>query len=344
MLTPDQVNDFVQLTLSHFKKNKWTDLSLEHQEYVSAQIISSKKVVEQGGKDISFRVKTRNTGNARITGLYAQDQAKVEDVMIDASVGWSKQTTNWSYDVDEDLFQSDPETIISILKIREHDALSDMAELMEECMWSAPASTADKRPMGIPFWLQKNNSTEGDFLGGNPSGFGAGAAGVDSNLYPRWRNWTFGYSEVSTLDMVRKFKKALAFTNFIPPVPHPQLGFGGAGYAAYTTYRVVEPLERLAESRNDNLGSDVARYINAVTIGGVPIKWVPFLENNDTSDPIYGVNWKVLRPYVKSGGDMRRSKPMPAPGHTQHTVRTVHIDNWMNWICFNRRACFVGSK
>ncbi len=346
MLTPDQVDDFVKLTLSHFKRSKWTDLSMEHQEYVSAQIISSKKVVEQGGKDISFRVKTRNTGNARITGLYAQDIARVEDVMIEASVGWSKQTTNWSYDVDEDLFQSDPETIIGILKIREHDALSDMAELMEECMWSAPANPSDKRPMGIPFWIQKDATTtpEGAFNGGNPTGFPAGAAGIDSNLYPRWRNWTFGYNDVTTMDMVRKFKRSLAFTNFIPPVPHPELGYGAAAYGAYTTYRVREPLERLAESRNDNLGSDVARYIDAVTIGGVPIKWVPYLENNDTSDPIYGINWKVLRPYVKRGCDMRRSPPMPAPGHTQHTVRTIHIDNWMNYINVNRRLCFVGSK
>src|SRR5690348_3498161 len=98
MLTPDQVDDFVKLTLSNFKRSKWTDLSLEFQEYISSQIISSKKVTEQGGKDISFRVKTKNTGNARVTGLYAQDIAKVEDVMIEASVGWSKQTTNWSYD------------------------------------------------------------------------------------------------------------------------------------------------------------------------------------------------------------------------------------------------------
>lgn len=343
-LTPDQIDDFVNLTLSNFKTYKWTDISLEHQEYVSSTLIDEKKVVEQGGKDISFRIKTKNTGNARNTGMYAQDITNVEDVTVSASVPWAMQTTNFSYDIYEDLFQSDRETIIKEMVIRDHDAMSDMAELNEENLWSAPVDASDNRPMGIPFWLQKDATTtpEGGFNGGNPSGFAAGAAGLSSAAYPRWRNWTFGYTNVSTDDLVRKTKKALAFTQFNAPVPHPELGYGKADYAIYTTYRVQEPLERLAESRNDNLGKDLARYQNATTIGGVPIKWVPYLEANDTSDPFYGINWKVMRPFVKSGANMRRNPPKPAA--RQHTVREVHIDNWMNYICVNRRATFVGSK
>jgi hypothetical protein len=343
-LTPDLLDDFVNLTLSKFKKGKWTDLSLEHQEYVSAKLITEKNVVEQGGKDISFRLKTRNTGNARNTGMFAQDVTRVEDVTIAASIPWAMQTTNFSYDIDEDLFQSDNETIIRELVIRDHDAMSDMAELNEENLWSAPTDSDDKRPMGIPFWIQKDASTtaEGAFNGGNPTGFSSGAAGVSSTTYPRWRNWTFGYTNPTTDDLVRKVKKSLAFTNFMAPVPHPELAFGDSKYDIFTTYRVQEPLERLAETRNDNLGKDLAKYLNSVTIGGVPMRWVPYLEANDTSDPLYGVNWKVFRPFVKKGCNMRRN-PVKQSAR-QHTVREVHIDNWMNYACYNRRALWVGSK
>lgn len=344
MLTPDQIDDFVNLTLSTFKRNQWTDISLEHQEYVSARMVREKGVQEQGGKDISFRIKTKNTGNARTFGLFGQDITNVEDVTISASVPYSLQTTNFSYDIHEDLFQSDRETIIRELQIREHDALSDMAELMEELLWTAPSSAAETKPLGIPFWIQKDATTTpgGAFNGGNPAGFASGAAGVDSTVYPRWRNWTFGYTSVTTDDLVAKVKKALAFTNFMAPVPHPELGFGNSQYHIYTTYRVQEPLERLAETRNDNLGSDVARYINQVTIGGTPVQWVPYLEANDTSDPVYGVNWKVFRPFVKTGCNMRRNPPKQAA--RQHNVREVHYDNAMNYICYNRRALWVGSK
>jgi hypothetical protein len=343
MLTPDQVDDFVQLTLPVFKTYKWTDISLQHQEYVSSSLIDAKKVVEAGGKDISFRVKTRNTGNARNSGMFAQDITRVEDVMTSGSVPWAMQTTNFSYDIYEDLFQSDRETIIKELVIRDHDAMSDMAELNEENFWSQPTDSSDTRPMGVPYWIVKDATTTpgGDFNGGNPNGFSAGAAGISSTTYPRWRNWTFGYTSVSADDLVVKVKKAITFTNFMAPVPHPQLGFGKADWTIYTTYRVQEPLERLAESRNDNLRNDVARYMNDVMIGGVPVKWVPYLEANDDDDPLYGINWSKFRPYVKSGANMRRNKPKEAA--RQHTVREVHIDNWMNYICYDRRATFVGS-
>lgn len=343
-LTPDQLDDFVTLTLSAFKRDKWTDLSLEFQEYIAVKLLDEKAVQEAGGKDISFRIKTKNSGNARNTGMYAQDITNVEDVMISASVPWAMQTTNFSYDVNEDIFQSDRETIVRELVIRDHDSRSDMAELTEENFWSAPTGTSDTRPMGVPFWIQKDATTtpDGAFNGGNPSGFTGGCANVNSTTYPRYRNWTYGYDQVSLDDCVRKTKKAIVFTRFQAPVPHPELAFGEAKYNIYTTYRVQEPMERLAEKRNDNLGSDLAKYMNTVTIGGVPVKWVPFLEANDTSDPLYGVNWKVFRPFVKTSINMRRNPPKQAA--RQHTVREVHTDNACNYICYDRRGTFVGSK
>ena len=343
MLTPDQIDDFVTLTLKKFQRNKWTDIALKYQKYCSSKIIREKRVMEAGGEQISWRLKTRNTGTARNTGLYATDITKVEDVSTDANVPWTKQTVNWSYDIDESLFQSSRETIVRILTMREHDAMSDMAELQEENLWSAPINQADRTPWGIPYWLQKNATAnpEGGFHGGNPVGFAGGAGGVDSKLYPRWSNWTFGYKSVSRDDLVRKVKKSITFTNFQPPVPHPTTGYGATDHEIYTTYRVQEPLERLAETRNDNLGNDVAKYMNQVVIGGVPLMWVPYLEENDSSDPLYGVNWGVFRPFVKTSANMRRSPPKVAA--RQHSVREIHIDHWMNYLCVNRRETFVGS-
>lgn len=341
MLTPEQIDDFVIVTQPNFKKAKWNDLSLEYQDYPSAQILTDKNVTERGGSQIDFKVQTKNTGNARNTGMFAADITKVEDVMITGQVPWTKQTTNYSYDIDEDLFQSDPETIIRELKVRRHDGLNSLAELNEENMWTAPTGVTDKRPMGIPFWLQAGSTAAGAFDGGNPSGFTGGCAGISSTTYPRYRNWAFQHTNVTIDDLVQKIKKSLAFTHFLAPVPHPELGFGPAKYQIYTVYDVTEPLERLAELRNENLGSDVAKYINQVTVGGVPMKWVPLLQGTTTDQPIYGVCWRALRPFVKKGANMREAKPIRAA--RQNTVREVHIDTWMNYICVDRRSCFKGN-
>jgi hypothetical protein len=340
-LTPEQLGDLLQTTLPLIKRTNWVDLSLEHQEYVSATLIDDKKIVEAGGPTISFRIQTKNTGNAKLTGLYATDSSKVDDVMITATCPWSMQTTNFSFDVNEAICQSDRETIIKEIIVREHEAMNSMAELMEDCLWNAPTATTDTRPMGIPFWVQKSTTTAaGGFTGGNPSGFTAGCGGVSTTDYPRWKNWSFNYTNVTTDDLVKKVKKSLAYTNFKAPVPHPELAYGKSDYNIYTTYDVVEALERLAETRNDNLGNDVAKYIGQVTIGGTPCKWVPYLTANDTSAPLYGLNWKAFRPYVQKGNNMRRNSPITPAG--QHNVRTVHIDNTMNYICINRRLCWVG--
>lgn len=335
------IDDFVELTLNKFERHKWTDISLEHQEYIASSFITEKKIQERGGPQIEFKVKTKNTGNARNTGLFARDVTKREQVMVPGKVPWAQQTTNFSYDIYEDMFQSDRETIIRELKVLEHDALSDMAELNEENLWSAPTGTTDTRPMGIPFWIQKATAAAG-FNGGNPTGFTGGCAGIDSTTYTRWKNYTFNYTKVTPDDLVDKLKRALAFTHFMAPVPHPELGYGKSDYCIFTTYRIQSPLERLAESRNDNLGPDVAKYLNQVVVGGAPVKWVPYLEANDTSDPLYGVNWQVFRPYVKRGVDMRRNPPKI--GADQHSVREVHYDNFCQYIALNRRRLFVGSK
>lgn len=343
-LTPDQIDDFVTLTQPHFKRHRWTDISLEYQEYESARILTEKNVVEQGGQYISFRVQTKNTGNARNTGLFDKDITRIDDVMIEGQIPWTKQTTNYSYDIDEDLFQSDRETIIREMVVREHEAMNSLAELNEENLWNSPLGPTDNRPYGIPYWLCKDATTdaEGGFYGTTPNGNFSTVGGINPTTYPRWRNWTFGYSSVSTGDMVRKTKKAIVFTKFVAPHKYPELGMGDWKYQMYTTYRVCEPLERLAETRNDRLGSDVARFMGQVTIGGIPIKHVFYLEANDTSDPIYGVCWREFRPFVKKGRNMYRHKPKA--GARQHTVREVHIDTWMNYCVYNRRNMFVGSK
>lgn len=171
-LTPEQIDDFVTLTLNKMHRHKWTDLSVGLTDYVYARLVTEKLVMEEGGPHIQFQIKTKNTGNARASGLYDKDNLQVEDVMSEAKVPWAKQTTGFIYDVDEPGFQSDRETIIKLLKVREHDAMTDLAELNEEHLWGAPTSSSDKIPMGIPFWLQKNASAvpEGGHTGGNPAG------------------------------------------------------------------------------------------------------------------------------------------------------------------------------
>lgn len=348
-LSPEKLADFVELTLNEFAYNKWTDLSLELPEYMAMQFIKRNKVEYVGGTEAQWQIKTKNSGNARRTGMFAQDVTNIEDVMTSAKIPLRMQTTNFSYSIYEEGFQADDyRTIVRLLKVREHDALSDMAELLEEELWGLPATPDENRCFGIPYWIQKDPGTSGatnsgDYTANVPSGHTAvGIAGLNPATQARWRNWAFGWEQITRDDFVLKFKRALRYTKFMAPVPFPSTDSGSRRHEAFSTLKVVEGLEALAEDRNDNHGPDVARYMNEVTVAGVPVKHVFHLTETDTTDPVYGIDHAKFQPVCKSDCEMKRHPPKDAPH--QHDTKTVHYDNWMNFKCVDRRGLFVGSR
>lgn len=341
VLLPDQLDDFVELTQKNFKRQKWVDLSLDYQEYIFPTVfLKGKSDPEQGGSHLNWKVQVTNTGTFRDSELFDADQTAVVDLMKAVEIPWSKQTVNFSYDIDEEVFQTDRETIIKEIQVREHSMYNDYFEGMEERLWGMPVGTDDspRPPSGIPYWIVKN-ATEG-FNGGNPSGHTAGAGGLSSTTYPNWSNWTFSATSVDRDDFIAKALKACEFTKFMAPKAYNELAAGEGKWGFFTTYRLLALLEKYLQSSNDNLGVDLAKYAGAVTLKGNPIKWVPYLQANDTQDPFYGINWSTLKYFFRKGRSMVRHPPQLRDN--QHTVRVVHMDNWGNFCCYNRRKNFVG--
>ena len=164
-LLPDQLDDFVNLTLDNFKKRRWVDISLDNQHHIFASKMFKRKGKdpEKGGVQLNWKVQVSNTGTAKHSELYAVDATGVKDLTQSAKQQWSKQTVNFSYDIDEDSMQSDRETIIREIEVREHSMYNDFFELMETAMWSAPSSDSQspRPPSGVPFWIQKSTTTPG---------------------------------------------------------------------------------------------------------------------------------------------------------------------------------------
>lgn len=339
-LLPDQLDDLVNLTLKKYERGRWVDLSLDLQFYFCTKLFKKGRIRSMSGPKYNWKLQTTNTGTARHTELFDIDQTAVKDLTTEAEIPYTKQTVNFSYDVDEEVFNTSPEEIVDVIAVRRHSAYNDYFELMEEAIWSAPSSSTEspRTPFGIPFWIQKN-STEG-FNGGNPSGFSSGAAGVDSTTYTNWKNYTAPYTNVTRDDFIKKLKKAAEYCRFKAPHDFKELG-SGVNFEFVTTYSVREELEILVESRNDNLGTDLGTYNGGqIMFRSSPVQWVPYLTENDSSNPFYGINWNTFFLATKKGKQgLQWSKPMIAPN--QHTVKTVHGDGWTQIGCNNRRGNFV---
>jgi hypothetical protein len=340
-LTHEQIDDFVNLTLNRYRKDEWVDISMPLQQYhFASRWFKSKMKPERGGPRLEWKLRVNNQGTAKHSGLYAVDDTNRVNVTTKATQEWSKQTVNYIYDIDEEAFQSGPETIIREMLLNEQGLYNDFFALMETAMWTAPASSAtDPRPpAGIPFWIQKN-ATLG-FNGGDPSGFTSGAGGIATATYPRWKNYTGTYVQVSRDDLVEKIVNAGDFCAFQAPKSYPEIGGGEAQYGYYTVHSVLATMRRLLQAGNDNLGPDVARWAGEVMIRGNPVTWVPALTNTDSdaydsSAPFYGVNWNKFEYFFKTGRNMIKHPPKTAA--RQHTVRERHMDNWGNFACYDRR-------
>lgn len=339
LLTPDQADDLVATVLPHFPKGQWVDIAMSQPDYLAPRIINEKNVQFSGGVTINFPIQTRNNGTARNTGLWAKDEVNQPTLMVQGSVPWSIQTVNWSYDNAEPLFQSDEETIVDQLQVRDHAAMNSMVELDEENLWTSPSSPSDVRPRGFTYWIVQDTTTTGGFLGQNPSGHTAGAAGVDSATNTHWRNWAGYYATIDKPDFVTRTKKAMRNTNFKAPNKYAALAGDPPDREILTTEFVVDSLERLAEGQNDRLGPDVAIYMDSVTIARVPVSVSWWLDANTSNNPAYGINFKAMKPFSLRGAQMRRNPPKQAP--LQHRGREVHTDNIGGFTCWDRRSQFV---
>ena len=326
-LQADDIVDLITITQKDLGKMRWTDLSYDLQEYVALpSLLQKEKVAYGSGYGMQWNVMTGTSGATKDVGLYEVDSVNVADVMTTGSIPWRHMTTNYAIERREIAMNTGAAQIVDLVKIRRHDAMVDLAKHLESRFWAKPDTSADNlRIFGVPYWICYGSGTQG-FNGGNPSGFSAGAAGLDSATYTS-----------PGTDLVAKWRKAATFTNFKAPQAAPAYG-QAARYGYYTNYAVISELENLIGGQNDNLGYDIASMDGKVVFRGTPVNWVPHLESF-AGDPIYGINWGQFKPAFLSGEYLREEGPVKASN--QHTVFQTHLDLTMNIMCTDRRSNFV---
>lgn len=350
----DSLDIALELTIKKFERKRFVNLTNQyHRNEFFERFVASKKVPEDGGTALAWKAQVSRVQNTRLTQPYDQDRSLVANNMKEASVKWSMQTTNYTYDLNEGALQGGNETeIVDFLKIRESEMYEGWSDFMYEKMWLLPTFGTEPQDLyGIPYWIVKNSSSTPGFNGGIPSGY-SDVAGISPTTYPNWKNWTFTYTldTYTRTDVVRKTVEAMNMCYFMPP---PKVE-GGAGnmprWALYTTWNAKAGLEELAEQRNDNLKKELGFMAGALVIQGVPLQWCDALDGGrgratlgpavDTTNPIYGIDWSQMSFVYLKGKNSVRSGPDKVAG--AHTQRIVFVDNTAQFKYERRDRGFVG--
>ena len=337
-LQATQLVDLVATTLRHLGRPNYEPLMTDIQDFTAFNnLLDDGKVVEQNaGYGVQWDVAVNNSGTARNSGFGPSDNPRIVSSMVQAQADWRGITADYSFLQEEVSMNSgDDEQIVDLISQRRVACLYAIAELFENDFWGPPVAITDTvTPWGVNTWIVKN-ATEG-FNGGAPSGYTT--IGLNPTTYPRWKNYTAQYTNVTPDDLVRKWRRAARKTNFKPPVSNPQPGQSSPRYGYYTNDAVLNTLEELLQGQNENIGNDIAKYDDSVTFHRSPVKWVPLLDR-DTTNPVYGINWSKFKTKVLRGWWLKETMVANYPG--QHTMTAHFVDCRFQPICYNRRSCFV---
>jgi hypothetical protein len=335
-VTPLELNDLVAATIRDLDEPNLVEIATDIQEFTAAdRLLRKKQRTIQGGIGVQWDVMANHSGTFENVGIGAQDNPEIPDHLVQAQADWRGSVVHWSMVGQEMSMNAGKRRIVDLMMVREKMAMIDWVQGMEDNFWGPPvALTDDVTPWGVNTWLVKN-ATEG-FNGAAPSGHTT--IGLNPTTYPRWKNYTGNYAAVSKADLILKMRRAARKTNFKPPVAGIPGNAGANSYGFYTTESVISTMEDILEAQNESLGVDIDPMSNKVMFQRTPLEWVPYLDA-DTTNPVYGLNWKWIQTIVLAGWWMKRTAVPVYPG--QHTMSVVFLDSVYQIVFKNRRAHFV---
>jgi len=341
-LAYSDIDDAVLLTQNKLiKRGAFIDMQTDLTDHVAVrEMWKARKKQFAGGENWETEYQMDHNHSARTVGLYESDGSSVGDTMVKGETPPRHVNAHYLYDLREKAFQRGGVQIVNHVKTKYVAMMVSFYELMEEILWGKPTDSTDtKTPYGIAYWVVKN-ATEG-FNGGNPAGFTSGRAGISTSTYARFANYTAQYAAITKEDLLRKMRRAARLTHFRSPVSHATPKLGGMKNGIYTNDTVIGLLEEVLEAQNQNLGNDLASKDGKTLFKSTPVQYAPYADN-DSTDPVYMLDWMWLAVGVMAGWENNLSKPYMVPG--KHNVRRVDLDATLNMVCTDPRHQTVMYK
>ena len=342
----ENVVDLITATLKDLGRFKLTNIAQKLQRYEAVRrFVRRDRKVVSGGTSINTNVLVSYPEVAKTEGLYEAREYKIADGLKPTNIPWRHVTSNFMYEAREIAMNSGTAVqLLNLVKVRRMQGYLSLMELMEKQIWGKPVNANDEKSIWGVFMSIVPATGPPGFTGGNPSGFPSGYAGLDSNVYPGWRNWAGEYSVVTQTDLIRKVRQAIDKTNFVPVVTDIASYQNGTDCQIFVDHDTLQQIEELGRAQNESIGYDLGHMDGRVTIRGCTVNWVPQLDDASfvADSPVIGINFGEFEPHFLSGFEMKESKPRSLDRNAN--IIACDIDTTMNLVNRNRRAHFYLKK
>jgi hypothetical protein len=291
-LQPGDIGDIVATTRAEDGPLRFQQIAQNLPFYeVFSRWFKRDKVMFSSGYKIQRTLMTKlNRAAAKHVGFLEPDAVNIIDVLETMSVDWVHALTSWGLVYQTDvLMNSGKDLILNVIKPRRVASLLGLVEDIEELSWgSAPAAGDTVNPWAIKYWITYNATT--GFTGG--ASVGSTKGGVNPTNTPNFKNYSIAaYTDVGDNDLVKSMRTAFRKCRFVSPISHPDYrGQIRDRYRLYCNEETITGFEDVVRSHNSNLGKDLAMFDGAAYIAGYPIIYVPQLDDDSASDPVYGID------------------------------------------------------
>ncbi len=329
-----------------------------------------------GASGIRGKLNLARSGTAGHTRPWAVNAPTVPNLTDEIRIDWQYLQDDYSVERHEllELFEqrriglTDVEGMVravaDLVKIRREDCIHNMAELVEDEVFTAPyvispSDESEDHLYGLPYWFVKITAAQvtsgggqtaicGDFQGGLPAAQDGtdftSVAGIDPTATGKdlWKSWneTWDASDGSISDNdLQRMDNGFLMLNFKPPVKTTDYSATLFKLRMYAGRVTLLNYKKRRRQSNDQIGMDLAGPSGAV-FNNVPIQHVPILNtstnaNGNADYPLYFHNGRYLFPLILKGDNMREST---IPGdRDQHDVATTYINLTGNLKCTSRR-------
>jgi len=338
-LSVADIDDLVLGTLEHMDRPNFGMIATELTDYVvMPDMFHEQSARIENGKTVRDDLMVSHKKSAQHTKLYAEDSFVMEDNLQKIETPWRFTTDNYIYDYREIPINGGASKIVDYLSKKRLNALLSLADKLEYSFFQAPSSSTDEvTPWGLQYWLKSPGAAETPgFNGGNVTGFSAGPGGLSADTYARWKNYNGRYSTFDDDGLVSAMKKTARNTAFKAPVRVKGMRSEKITRRIWTGENVLEQVDLLAQSKNDNLGTDLGTYgDDGVTFKRTPFTYVPVIDEIFSDDDIFMIDKNTFKIVILGEGNMMETGPKDVAN--RHTVRAIHIDFSWNVHCRNRR-------
>jgi len=340
-LALSQIADVVSGTLRSLGRAKFQQIAQKLVYYeIFSQWFKKNKVIFDGGYGVQRTLMTKLASSAKHVGIDETDEVIIKDLLTQMTVDYRHVQAHWSFLYQELLANTGDALVLNIIEPRRAGALIDMAADIEAKAWASPDVGNTTEPYGIPYWLPRGTGTP-SFQNTLPSGHTT-VGGVNPAVHTNFRHWNGAYVAVTKQDLIKKLRTAQRRCGFRSPISIPDYrGVIGDRYRLYCNETTISDLEDLGEGQNENLGRDLDTYGGQMLFHRNPIIYVETL-NDDTNDPVYGIDHSVFYVICLKGDYLRESEPIQI--NNNHNGFAVFYDTSYNFMNVDRRRCWNLSK